>query len=134
MIQIRRLFTAPIIPFRVISDQGDAVLYGLLDTGADETLLPMAIAEVLGVNLDPRNRGTVLSASGEMSVVYGDISLEIGRGRARYRWHTTVGFLSQPLEEALLGHRGFLQYFDVSFLWVRKEIRLHRNAEPFSKS
>lgn len=53
------------------------------------------------------------SASGEMSVTYGDI------------------LLAEPLQEALLGHRGFLQYFDATFSGAKREVKLRRNAEQF---
>ena len=117
----------PIIPFRLTGSAGAAVFYGLLDTGADETLLPRAMAELVDVAVDLSPATTMLSASGEVEVVYGQVTLEVGRGRGRYRWQGTVGIVDQPWEEAVLGHAGFLRYFDVTFFGERREARLKRN-------
>ncbi|MEX0678230.1 MAG: aspartyl protease family protein [Pirellulales bacterium] len=120
----------PVIPIRVIGFGADAVFYGLLDTGADETLLTEEMAELVGMEVDASRTAIVTSASGEMSVSYGDVTLEVGRGRARYRWRTTAGVVKQPWREAILGHMGFLRYFDVTFFGETREVRLTRNAMP----
>lgn len=124
----------PIIPLRVVGTAGGATVYGLLDTGADETLLPQVVSDLVGIVVDPRHTGTILSASGEMTVTYGTVILEFGQGRERQRWQTMVGVVQQPWQEALLGHAGFLRYFDVTFLGGKREVRLSRNKVPFGTS
>lgn len=117
----------PIIPFRVLGSTGGAVFYGLVDTGSDETVLPRALAELIGVAIVPGSSAIMVTASGEITVGYGHVTFELGKGRSRYRWTATVGIIDQPWEEAVLGHAGFLQYFDVSFLGDRKQVRFKRN-------
>jgi hypothetical protein len=80
----------PVIPFRVIGPAAAAVFYGLLDSGADETMLPQALADLVGIVLDPSQTGTALTASGEMAVTYADVTFEIGQGRGKRRWRATV--------------------------------------------
>ena len=117
----------PVIPFRGIGKTDVAVFYGLLDTGADETVLPQAIADLIGVVVDPTQTSVATSASGELPIVYGKVTLEIGKGKGRYRWQATVGVVNQPWQEAILGHAGFLHYFNAVFSWSKREVRLTRN-------
>lgn len=123
----------PVIPIRITGNNGTAVFYGLLDTGADETLLPSKIADLVGIKVDESQASTVMSASGEMKVAYGKVMIEVGHGKQRYGWRATVGIVQQPWQEALLGHIGFLRYFDATFMGAKREIKLKRNTIPFPK-
>lgn len=124
----------PVIPFRASSDAAGTVFYGLLDSGADETMLTRALAEAAGIVADTSQTSVAMSASGEIPVVYGRATLEVGRGKERFRWKTTVGIVDQPWQEAILGRRGFLQFFDVTFRGGKQEIILKRNRVPFPKA
>jgi len=123
----------PVIPIGITGEAGTAVFYGLLDTGADETLLPKKVADLIGIKANTSQTSTVMSASGEMTVSYGRVTIEIGHGRQKYRWGAIVGIVEQPWQEALLGHIGFLRYFDVTFLGAKQEVKLKRNTIPFPK-
>jgi hypothetical protein len=118
----------PVIPFRVVGTGGAAVFYGLLDSGADETILPRAMAEFVGAVINPSQTALATSASGEMTVAYGKVTLEVGKGRGRYRWRAIVGVVDQPWEAAILGPAGFLHYFNAAFSWQKREVRLMRNT------
>lgn len=118
----------PVIPFRIIGSAAAVICYGLLDSGADETILPRAMADLVGIHVDTKQTSVATSASGEMTVAYGDATLEVGKGKGRYRWRTTVGVVDQPWQEAILGHAGFLHYFDALLSWGKSEIRLTRNS------
>lgn len=118
----------PVIPVRLIGVSAAAVFYGLLDSGADETLIPQEVANLVGAERVSDQTGMILSASGEMPVTYGAVTIEFGLGPERYRWRATVGIVDQPWKEALLGHIGFLRYFDVTFLGGHRESQLTRNT------
>ena len=117
----------PVIPVRFIGTAGDAVFYGLLDTGADDTLITEEMAEALGVVSDAESSVNMLSASGEFLVRYGAVTIELRQARESYRWPAVVGIVGRPWREALLGHSGFLRYFDVTFFGEKREVRLRRN-------
>ena len=118
----------PVIPIRLIGRASSRLVRGLLDTGADESVIPMEFADRIGVIEAAVPDGTVLSASGEMPVTYGTLIIELASGVEHYRWNAVVGIVDQPLREALLGNIGFLRYFDVTFFGERREVRLTRNA------
>jgi len=124
----------PVIPVRVIGPAGAAAFYGLLDTGADQTVLPKALADLIGVTGNPARAATLLSASGEMSVTYTNVAFELGRGRGKVYWSATVAIIEEAWQEVVLGHAGFLEYFDATFFGVRRQVRLRRNTRPLPKS
>lgn len=70
----------PVIPFRAIGTTDSAVFYGLLDTGADETILPKAMADLIGMAVDPTQTAIATSASGDLPIAYGQVTLELPKG------------------------------------------------------
>lgn len=44
-----------------------------------------------------------------------------------YEWNATVGFLSTRLNYQLLGHAGFLQFFDAEFQGADRQVVLKPN-------
>lgn len=110
----------PIIPFRIIGDATDDYLRGLADTGADHSLLPRSIADRIGAEIDERTRWTVGGFAGQTArAVMGHVRMEITDGSATHQWSAQVGFVDydDPEKEsiALLGHLGFLQFFNAQF-------------------
>jgi hypothetical protein len=82
---------------------------------------------------DPTRNAILLSASGEMAVTYAKVGFEFGRGRGKVRWSATVAIIEQGWQEAVFGHAGFLEYFDTTFLGLKQEIRVKRNARSLPK-
>ena len=57
----------------------------------------------------------------------GEVEIEASQGRESHRWLAQVLFvsLSRPAHErVIVGHAGFLPYFDVTFLGRKRELRL----------
>lgn len=121
----------PIIPVRLVGSQAEVRIRGLLDTGADETLLTREMADAIGLSPIPGETGRILSAGGEVPLVYASLELEVTLGPDRMRWPATVGIVERAWDEALLGFRGFLEYFDASFFGHSLELELTRNTRPF---
>jgi hypothetical protein len=104
----------PYIPIRIIGPGGSARLHGLVDTDADQTVLPRAIAEPLGIDIDPEARARFRGVGGHLvTAYYGRVELEVGTRSRRYRWPVTVAFLDSAAG-VILGHAGFLHYFTAS--------------------
>jgi hypothetical protein len=118
----------PYVPIRVIDPRGSTRLDGLLDTGADETILPRSIAGPLGIGLDDGARGRFRGVGGQVvTVVYGSVELELATQSRRLRWPVTVAFLDGA-HGAILGHAGFLEYFTASFNGERRHVTLRPNT------
>jgi hypothetical protein len=65
-----------------------------VDIGADETILPRALAELVGIAIEPGSSAIMVSASGEITVSYGHVTFELGQVRSHYRC---------PVPEKLIG-------------------------------
>jgi hypothetical protein len=102
---------------------------GLLDSGADDTIFPSALANQLGIDLRNAPVGTARAISGSaFSYRYAHVTLRISDGSESCEWPAVVGFLDLPIHWALLGQTGFLQFFDVQLLGARQEVVLAPNA------
>lgn len=114
----------PVIPIRLIGLAGDAVVLGLLDTGADETVLPAFLIKQLGIDVKPNRQATFRGVGGQLvTITFGTVAVEVSQGTASHRWETACGFLDRPTS-AILGHRAFLENFAVTFEGQRREVSL----------
>ena len=86
-----------------------------MDTGADETLLPMSLAEVLEGELDQQRTSEAAGISGDRLKIHdGDVEFPIAVGREVVAWTTAIGFVefgSSDDEVMVLGHGGCLDDF-----------------------
>lgn len=103
---------------------------GLLDTGADETIVDPSVALLIGVNLSQApEREIQLIGRGRIRCRYATVQLRISDGVAEtYEWDTVVGFAPFPLLRGLLGFAGFLHFFDADFRGADQEVELVPNA------
>lgn len=124
----------PVIPFTLHGPEGTLDFYGLLDTGADETYITRQMADRLGIKTTSDSEYFVESASGLMSVDYGFVIFEITDGIETYVWQTVVGVTDQEWAEAILGHSGVLQFFDVEFRGHERELIVTRNQAALPPS
>jgi len=109
-------------------------LEGLVDTGADDTLVPERFLSRLGVIIAPGDYAMIGGIDGTGSLVrYGTIDLAIPELNGGYRWSARVGF--HPGEKLILGHNGFLEYFTSKFNGRGRHLTLmpHGNARPSSQ-
>jgi hypothetical protein len=97
---------------------------GLLDTGADDTVFPELIATAIGLDLTNAPQLRVhLAGRGAFSCRFANATLRITNGvDETYEWEAVVGFVPVPLNNPLLGHAGFLQFFDAHFLGEDREV------------
>jgi len=127
-----QLILRPIVSVRIFGATLNARWDALVDTGADETLLPMSLAEVLGIPLDQEHTSRAVGISGdELTIYYGDVEFRIDVESEVVTWKTTVGFVefgSSADEVIVLGHGGCLDYFTAVFDGERAELELVPNS------
>jgi Aspartyl protease len=126
-----RLILRPVISIQISGPKSVGRWDALVDTGADETLLPLSLAEVLGVKLDEEVTSEASGISGDkLTIRYGDVELRIESGGESVTWRTTVGFVDfgqSDDEVIILGHGGCLDYFNANFDGARAELELPPN-------
>jgi hypothetical protein len=113
-----------------ITPAGMVTVDGLVDSGATEVVLPLRVAPLMGLGLTHAPVGQATQADGSIVTHrYAHIDLYLSDGRETYRWPAVVAFLDVPGRRyALLGHAGFLDFFDVQLRGAAKETIVDPNA------
>jgi hypothetical protein len=108
----------PIILVEVVGPSGRVQLIrGLVDTGADFTLLPGRYLPRFGLSPADLPRASLSGAGGNRFSPYlatVNLTLRSPSGRVAHEWSALVGF-EVLRERALWGRDGFLEYFMASF-------------------
>jgi hypothetical protein len=119
----------PIIPVSVIGRTGKSTAFGLVDSGADETVFSDDIALAVGIDLTqaPVGIGTAFGQS-RVPLRYAQATLRIETSQEQRQWSAWVGFTSAKIQRPLLGFAGFLQYFDANFQGGLEVLELNVNG------
>jgi hypothetical protein len=109
--------------------------FGLLDTGSDDTKLPLSIAHRFGVALGGDHPIVFRGVGGLAVGFYGEVVLELRQSPKSYIWTAHVAFLPDPVDATpeeriaiLLGHAGFFRHFHVAFDYQRGRVRIRPNG------
>src|SRR5438105_4291531 len=116
---------------RLTGPHGSWLSDGILDTGADETVFREDVATRIGSDLTGAEERPIdlVGRPAPVRCRYASVQLRITDGRREtYEWTAVVGFVAIPLRYNLLGHGGFLQFFDVEFRGAAHEAILIPNA------
>lgn len=120
----------PVIALQLTGAADTRLRDGLVDTGADDTVFTESLADLLGVDLD-QAEDRMLALAGRPQPVrcrYAPVKLRITDGLTEtYEWTAVVGFVAARLHYNLLGHAGFLQFFDAGFQGADQTIILTPN-------
>jgi hypothetical protein len=127
------LLRRPEIPIAIEGPVRTGTYLGLVDTGSDHTILPMAIARYLGIAVRPE--------SGPPAIVFGGHRVQLAVGEVVFslqspdeviKWATEVCFFDSPDQEEdslILGHSGFLDFFSATFDGKSGSLSLDANDE-----
>ncbi len=114
---VREAIHRPIVMLHVVSSSGRFVnVDALVDTGADVSLFPNSMASKLGIAL-PTTPGLPIGSPIGSTTTYrlAEVQLEIRRPPDVLHWRTSIGFVDRPLPYAILGTRGFFEFFRLSY-------------------
>ena len=123
----------PEVAIDVIGPVATETIQALVDTGSDETVFPVSLANAIGVRLEHSSSGRAAAVGGHaVELIPGNVILQIIHDGEEYRWETKVSFLetNSPEEEvALLGYAGFLEFFRATFDSEKHELELMANSQ-----
>lgn len=116
----------PMVQVLIAGPAGEVVVFGLVDTGADETLVPDRFMPSLGVVATPGEHATIRAVGGgSVPVTFGTVNFTLSTRRARHQWAARVAF--HPGPTVILGHTGFLDHFTATFNGRRRDLTLRPN-------
>ena len=119
----------PIVPITFIGPGGTHLMDGLVDSGADEIILPEMVATIVGIDLSIAPVLTTRGIGGiPVSVRLAEVALRIADLRERHEWSAWVGFSPVPRRTAVRGFAGFLQYITTTLHGDREVVELTVNA------
>jgi hypothetical protein len=120
----------PVTAVGVTGPRGDHVLDGSLDTGGDATVFHESAAARVGTDLTGAVEQAIelVGRPAPVRCRFASVRLQITDGlRETYEWTAVVGFTASPLRYSILGHGGFLEFFDVEFRGADREVVLIAN-------
>jgi hypothetical protein len=119
----------PLLSVRLLGPLASRLFDGCLDCASDDTIFPVALARPLGIDLSGAPRGESRPVGGVIIPYhYARIGLRITDGWEQCEWDAMIGFANLPLRWALLGHAGFLNYFDTLLFGAQREAVLTPNS------
>jgi Aspartyl protease len=112
----------PIVPIHILAPLLLPPVDACIDSAADDTVFPSQMAKRLGIDPLAASSGQAKGVGGTIITVnYVLVTLLLSDGYETFEWDTVVGFATVPMRWALLGHAGFLEFFDVQLLGARRE-------------
>jgi hypothetical protein len=112
----------PIVPIHILAPLPLPPVDACIDSAADDTVFPPQLATRLGIDPQAAPTGQARGVGGTtVTVTYASVTLLLSDGYETCEWNAIVGFATVPLRWALLGHAGFLEFFDVQLLGARRE-------------
>ncbi len=121
----------PIVPIRLFGSLGSRLYDGCLDCASDDTIFPLFLARLLGIDLRGAPQGEAQPVGGTIiPYSYAAVRLRLTDGVETCEWKATLGFVDLPLRWALLGHAGLLDFFDTDLHGSRRDVVMTPNS-PF---
>jgi hypothetical protein len=120
----------PLVPVRVIAPGGWSRSFAraVFDPCADDTVLALSLATVLGIPLRPATGHVVRWRGQAYPLRFGDVELELADDTGQvWRWPAVVSFSSAPMRYPILGTCGCLQYFDSRFRGEDRVVEIEAN-------
>lgn len=119
----------PIVPIHILAPRMLPPIDACIDSAADDAVFPPHMATRLGIRFGATQAGQSRLVGGTIiNVNYAQATMLLSDGHETLEWDTVVGFSTVPMRWALLGHAGFLEFFDVQLLGDRREVIVIPNA------
>ncbi|MEK6935393.1 MAG: retropepsin-like aspartic protease [Nanoarchaeota archaeon] len=125
---------SPSIPISLKGDGNNFFQFiGLLDSGADYSVIPQDVAELLGLRLEG-NKEQVRGIGGWVDSVNETIIVNISKGHENYNFNLLVKVILGTAEEIgeipiILGRDGFFDKFKITFDQMNEKVILKWNNQ-----
>jgi hypothetical protein len=116
----------PIIPIVAVGPTRQLVGDVLVDTGADDIVLPLDWAKRIGIDVNKiqsRAAGTVAGLV-RTPILYSTIILRLTDGNQVCRWRAMVGFAQLAIPYGLFGIANGIEYFQTTFNFAQRRLEM----------
>jgi hypothetical protein len=120
--QITEQVQRPIIPIFLKSEKAFIIYRALIDSGADNCIFGIGLAELLEIELSPENAVSFIGVNGEETKGYRS-EVEIRVGSKSYSLEVIFAEIND-FGHGILGQRGFFDQFDVKMSYRKKQIEI----------
>ena len=103
--------------------------YGLIDSGADNSMMNIGYAKLLGINLDENNRKRFRGIMGESVDCYMTKVTIIAEYFEKYPLTIPVAFIDSQNVDVLIGQDGFFDKFKIKFEKDHETFELSRSVK-----
>jgi gag-polyprotein putative aspartyl protease len=118
----------PLIPLWIRGPRQVPEQVALVDTGADDVLIPHYLGVRLGLALRPENRVLYSGVTGSVLAYPERINLMITDGATHHIWSATIYVHEGGNMQVLLGRSGFLEHFTATFNGAADRFSLIQNG------
>lgn len=106
----------------------------LIDSGADISVIPKDLANILGLNEKENTKGITQGIGGDVKVRRSYINVIVSGKNEKYNLFIPVLILQDYNQDIpiLLGRNGFFENFHITFQQNKKKIKLKKVNQTFS--
>jgi hypothetical protein len=115
----------PLIPLRILGPGGHCSRLFSVDSSADDIVMGISEAAILGIDLTNAPRITARGVGGQVSSVsFASVILELTDNIATCRWRAVIGFTHAFMQFPLFGFAGGLEFFRTTVDGFRHEVEM----------
>jgi len=121
-------FTRPIVIFSIKGIE----FFGIIDSGADSSIMPKEVAEVLGINIEKLADDEIRTVSGQLVKVkraYFDVGFKDLRENKTINKVPFHISLDNSLKDIVIGRAGIFDNFTITFEQMYKRVSLKYNPK-----
>jgi hypothetical protein len=119
----------PSIPILLSENKDSFQIIALLDSGADISVIPKDLAELLGLDLNKKPHKS-FGIGGEVESIESGVKITIEKDREKYEFKMPVlVILDEYSFPPLLGRDGFFEEFKITFEQTGQKVWLKKNVD-----
>jgi hypothetical protein len=105
-------------------------VYALIDSGADVSVIPKGLAELLGIEM-PKETTSSFGIGGEIKTKNSKMEVSIKKKHEEHTFTVPVQIILDDNAPIILGRAGFFNKFIISFDEENQKIRLKRKSKKY---
>ena len=111
----KRIIYRPLIKLTIQGNSQSFDIFALLDSGSDIAVIPLDIAELLGLEFIGENKLSGIT-NNKLDVKQSKMSVIVGKGHEQYKFTIPVLVpINRDFNKIIIGRAGFFNQFNITF-------------------